>query len=1063
MTPEDTQLDNALDMSLEEYDQFAEADAPETAPLRREPSKTPMFQRLFQQAVAQVEPDSAVLADFAAHVVGPLSHHFALSAAKGGAFFRKKEAEGAPNTERYSRDQTLRAHLINGMLPARRIAHLLYRWGADPLRDWDEVTERVFIGGFMLHDFTKIEAAKAALDAAGFKEMEAPSERQIPTLRDIFRDWGSQLGLSDFLASVGGLEMWLDDLLYVALNTQRKHGTAHAPLLLPHTALDPGRLELAATLSWLADLLAYTARTPRDLVAAAGDKEVGLGKALTQLTSNLHPTPHRTARLVYHHVAENRGLLLNFVHNAALEALTIDDQRVPLLFAPSGVVYLERAGAPEMPPLEQLVATCVETVRGRAAEAIAAQGKGAKLSKDGLRVDASYNSLFDLRAFIAISPQLLTLVRKNAPQYIEKLKDLGYPHSETLPTHSTQADDTRLRMIAEWASLIEIQLESRLITQVDRYIAWLLEAFGIADLGEQFEAVRHYKPPREGTGIRYHWYWAALHILARQAGISDSTVREWLEVIAEKLAQALPSDLPEPAQVEETTWRELMDYLARVLTTSSQGSDVIFGSDLHYYARAKAARGGAACAICGDAYTTRKVAETAVAFQPGVYSGRIRMGASDNKRSLCSICALEQLLRQLFVSNQEIGSRAEGLRPRYLSFYPAYFFTPETLRFMYEAYNDLDTVRLSDKDLRQALNREAVQAITNSKTPFVDVNFWQQLDAFLIRSTGAEPSRRVLRYSQAAQSTFLMIGLRHYDATDTESWVLPAWLALVLTICLDVKVVASESGMPLLTESDELRETVWFDGAHAATQTLVGTDRIDIDQVALALARLTAAYLIHLDTEYEPPKENWQRFSPIARDLMESPLYVFHYLKKQERDDHPISLDQIRRYIAFAEQLFKQERGLTMSLVRRLVEQYRGFYRAKTPLNPNRMRRPLDVVADALLKADQRVFSTPEALEEVAYAELKRFMDRVGKGLADGRFPKGVTAEARDAAMWTFCRTFVQDVFIDIFKGDVAALRGKQLNLINSTAEALYRQMQLEEWAQRGREADETDDEHDEA
>jgi CRISPR-associated protein Csc3 len=1062
MVEENTQIEDEQDILLDEFDRDSQAESSDSTPLRRELSKVPMFQRLFQQAVAQVEPDSAVLADFATYVVGPLSQHFALSAAKGGAFFRKKEEENAPNAERYSRDQTLRAHLINGMLPAQRIANLLYQWGAEPMRDWDEVTERVFIAGFMLHDFTKIKAAKAALKGKGFQEMEAPSERQIPVLRDIFRDWGSQLDLSDFLASVGGLEMWLDDLLYVALNTQQKYGTAHAPLLLPNTALDSGRRELAATLSWLADLLAYTARTPRDLVAAAEEQAVGLGKALTQLTSNLHPTPHRAARLVYHHVAENRGLLLNFIHNAALEALKIDDQRVPLLFAPSGVVYLERAGAPEMPPLKQLVTAGVETVRSRAAEAIAAQGKGAKLSKDGLRVDASYNSLFDLREFILISPQLLALVRRNAPQYIEKLKDLGYPHSEDLPAHSTQPTDTRLRMIAEWASLIEIQLESRLITQVDRYIAWLLETFGIADLGEQFEAVRHYKPPREGTGIRYHWYWAALHILARQAGISDSAVRRWLEDIAEKLAQALPSDLPEPAQVEETIWRELMDYLARVLTTSSQGSDAIFGSDLDYYTRAKAGRGGAACAICGDAYTTRKVAETAVAFQPGVYSGRIRMGASDNKRSLCSICALEQLLRQLFISNQEIGSRAEGLRPRYLSFYPSYFFTPETLRFMYEAYNGLDTIRLSDKDLRQALNREAVQASKTGHVPFTDANFWQQLDAFLIRSTDAEPSRRVLRYSQAAQSTFLMIGLRHYDATDTESWVLPAWLALVLAICLDVKVVASESGMPLLTESDDLRETVWFDGAHAATQTLVGTDRIDIDQIASALARLTAAYLIHLDTEYEPPKENWQRFSPIARDLMESPLYVFHYLKKQERDDHPISLDQIRRYIAFAEQLFTQERGLTMSLVRTLVEQYRGFYRAKTPLNPNRMRRPLDVVADALLKADQRVFKTPEALEEVAYAELKRFMDRVGKGLADGRFPKGISAPERDAAMWTFCRTFVNDVFLNIFKGDVAALRGKQLNLINSTAEALYRQMQLEEWAQRGREADESDDESEE-
>ncbi len=816
-------------------------------------------------------------------------------------------------------------------------------------------------------------------------------------------------------------------------------------------------------MSWLADLLAYTARTPRDLVAAANDKEAGLGKVLVQLTSSLFPTPHRAARLVYHHVAENRGLLINFIHNTVLDALTIDDQRVPLLYAPSGVVYLERAGAPPMPPLDELVNACVAQVRLRAADAIAAQAKGVKVSKDGLRVDASYNMLFDLREFIRISPRLLQLVRRNAPQYIDKLQKLGFPYSDGLPPHSTQAEDTRLRVIAEWASLIESQLETRLILEADRCVAWLLEQFGIADLAEQFAAVHRYKLPREGTGIQYHWYWAAVHILDRKRGMSDDAVREWIGSIAQRLADALPAELPEPAQIEETTWLELADYIARVLTTSGQSSEVRFGGDLSRYMRAKAGRGGAACAICGDAYSTQSVAETIVTFQPGVYTARIRLGASDNQRRLCTICKLEQLLRQLFVSNQGYGKNEEGLRPRFLSFYPSYFFTPETLRFIHEAYRSVDALRLSDRELRRALNDEGLRAFESGSSPFADARFWQRLDDFLLSQVGASSSKRVLRYSQAAQSTFLMIGLRHFDATDTESWVLPVWLALVLTICLDVKVVVSESGMPLIAESDELPETIWLDGAHAAMRTLTQDDRIHIDQVASVLARLTAAYLIHLDTEYEPPKENWQRFGPIARDLMESPLYVFHHLKRQERDDHPIGEGQIKRYIAFADHVFAQERGLNMSLVRTLVEQYRGFYRAETPLNPNRMRRPLDVVADALLKADQRIFSTPEALEEVAYAELKRFMDRVGKGLADGRFPKGVSADQRDAAMWTFCRTFVRDVFLGIFKGDVSALRGKQLNLINSTAEALYRQMQLEEWAQRGRDADEAEDEADEA
>jgi CRISPR type I-D-associated protein Csc3/Cas10d len=147
-----------------------------------------------------------------------------------------------------------------------------------------------------------------------------------------------------------------------------------------------------------------------------------------------------------------------------------------------------------------------------------------------------------------------------------------------------------------------------------------------------------------------------------------------------------------------------------------------------------------------------------------------------------------------------------------------------------------------------------------------------------------------------------------------------------------------------------------------------------------------------------------------------------------------------------------------MTLAKTLVEQYRGFYRAKTPLNGNRIRRPLDVVAETLLKADQRLFPDADALYEAAYGELSRFMDRVGKGLADGRFPKGISGADREAAMRTFCKTFVNDLFIGVFNKDVAALRGKQLNLFSSACEGLYRDMQYAEWEARGRDEDESDE-----
>lgn len=147
-----------------------------------------------------------------------------------------------------------------------------------------------------------------------------------------------------------------------------------------------------------------------------------------------------------------------------------------------------------------------------------------------------------------------------------------------------------------------------------------------------------------------------------------------------------------------------------------------------------------------------------------------------------------------------------------------------------------------------------------------------------------------------------------------------------------------------------------------------------------------------------------------------------------------------------------------MSLARDLVTHYRKFYRAKNNKNANSVLRPLSVVADALLIADPRLYPDAESLTELAFGELAKFMDRVGKGQADGRFPKGVHPSEREAGMREFSAVFVENLFIGIFNKDVAALRGKQLNLFRDTCEALYRQMQVEEWTARDKDAEETEE-----
>jgi len=84
-------------------------------------------------------------------------------------------------------------------------------------------------------------------------------------------------------------------------------------------------------------------------------------------------------------------------------------------------------------------------------------------------------------------------------------------------------------------------------------------------------------------------------------------------------------------------------------------------------------------------------------------------------------------------------------------------------------------------------------------------------------------------------------------------------------------------------------------------------------------------------------------------------------------------------------------------------------------------------------------------LTEAVRGELTAFMERVRNNRADGRpSPRQMdespeqAARRRDEAMQRFAEYFVGTIFYDTFRGDVAALRGRQLNLLRSACEVLY-------------------------
>ncbi len=574
----------------------------------------PLFAAMLRQAVGKIWGDDPVMTDFVDYVAQPLSDWLGHESAKGGDFVAEMEAKGK-DTAHYSFDQSMRGHLINGLFPVLHIAKTLKAWEAPQFRFYDEATRRLFIAGYILHDWLKLPQVEDELEAAGFSHADSIGPAQIPKVEAIFETWCSQLGLEQFLAPLGGSNAIVHDLIYVACNTQIKWGTLHNLSQLPRLTFNQNKRGLSEQLSRLADYITYIARNPRD---------VATNKSLHREISILS---NQTAYFSYHHVADNRGILTNFIHNSVVKALT-DAARVPLLYAPSGVVYLTHKDA--SPPAT--VADLTETIISKIATVVENKLKqsldGFKRDGKGIKFADNYWLFFDLPALIQLGQRATFKIlhqgkKSSAGKRFDKMQKGAWLSPEAdliLP------DDLRVDQLAEWCYLTEKIIK----TQHQNFdtATVLLTALELLSLKADFEAV-----PRDNRagGVGYHWYFVAGHYLKSGAG-RGLDPNAWEQRIAE-LTQTLITALPKAeAKADETAsvdvWYDLRSYIQDILTLSDGHQAPLnrdmFAVELNRYQNAKRKGRGktSVCAMCSASYEINKQKEAAVLFAPQVYSNK---------------------------------------------------------------------------------------------------------------------------------------------------------------------------------------------------------------------------------------------------------------------------------------------------------------------------------------------------------------------------------------------------------------------------------------------------------
>lgn len=1009
----------------------------------------PLFAHLLREVVDKTSREDVVLRDYVRMVVPPMSAQLAGKTAKGGEFAERKaqQGNGADALRRYGADQSLRAHLVNGLFPAAHVARVLRAWGAPRLERFDEKAYRLLCAGFTLHDWLKLPRVQERLAEAGLDHSKVNVAQHRALVEQIIWDWLVALGFEEYLAPVGGLALLLHDVIYIASNTQRRWGTMLNLSELPNQTMDGRTRQLVTDLCTLADLVAYIgeALTPRELIAHHSVREL-----ITGLSDG-------NARLVAHHVAENRGALTNFIHSAALGALE-SELRVPLLYAPSGVIYLEHRDAPRGLDANHVAELAIEKIRAACKGQITNTFIGFSRDGKGLKRAPYYDLHFAPSEEIKLTARGVFKLMYEGKKSSAGKRYQGMIEKELAPQVADLdlKDDLRVDQLAEFCARVEKIVDEQEL-DVDA-AALLLEELDLTDIRSEFDAI-----PRDNRagGVAYHWYFAAGLYLKQNPGADETQWRELLDSLARTVSERIVK--PQDAAAG---WDDVRAYIKRVLTlpeATRENADVLAMAEreLERYLTAKKRGQGATavCSLCSSSYAVEEQREAGILFSPQVYTNKQPLHSNKAIRNICQICAVEMMLRQILMNrNAATGGRFEAQRMRYLFFYPMYYFTPETLRAFERAYQQLK--RISVAALRKALVTEDAEGHQSLR---LDAETYQRLRPLLLDpETLNDPSRdRMFRlhYPENEPVTFYFLGMTppSREAKDAEAWVNPAFLALLLPLALDVKVVASESPMPLMMEANEMNETVFLDAPHDFVKYIIGRERISLDRLLPRLRALTVAYLIHLDGNAGMGRAGfdyrWQDIPALARELSDSPLAVFAYLKKWQRKGgyDSIPTEKAKLYLEYErvmDELKKAEGkgGEGMSYAKELTRLYRGFYRAEgRPPKSNAILKPIQIAAETVLRADSRIFNDQESLIEVVQGELNGLLDRMNKNRAEGWFPPGSDGPSRAKAVDAFSRLFVEDLLYGALRGDKAALNGKQLNYIKNACETLYVAMQAEE------------------
>ncbi|MGA7933245.1 MAG: type I-D CRISPR-associated protein Cas10d/Csc3, partial [Kovacikia sp.] len=661
--------------------------------------------KLLREAIQSQNPHDVVMGDFAEYVLPNLLRIAIGVTAKGGKFFdeidQQREAEGKAKVRRDNAgDQSLNTHLLNGLFPANLIERRLKELDTTIRRLSGERERRLVIAAFILHDFEKFPDIP-----------ENCRKLSLEQHRKIIDEKIRQLGLDRFI-NPDNPEMYqeyLDDLLCMAYNAQRRWDTNwnFSEFGLNPTLKDR-TLRSLSDLTCLADSLASIVKHPQDAEH-------------NRLKDLIHNLSDGQLKFTYHSIAENRGVLTNVVNNALIEAhmsLNTPEHTYyePLLYLPTGIIYL---ADPNAPPVDStsLSERVVTSIKKLCSGQLRLRQTGFGRDGKGMKYAEYYNLFFDDSSLmqVALDATLRILNPNKASVGKSRSENLvKFQQQKVLPENYSFEfeDDIRVDQLAEFGDLVSRKIWGERIDRIEDVrkkdkklpqlpdldlIQKIVEFWNLTECLPQIRSIQRINESlRENNlkgntgGVPYDWYYLAAKYLESNPGIED--IRETCQRVIAYITSLITPIISQYKLPDG--WDDLREWVNRVvmLPGIAHSQTDIFQKELDNYSAAKKQGRGKQliCSISHSIYTVTEQMESAVLFTPQVYTNKQMLGGSNAKRNISSIAGIEMMLRQILMNQtQAVGKRFEDGKYRYLYFYPTYYFTPETNKFLQKAYSGI--------------------------------------------------------------------------------------------------------------------------------------------------------------------------------------------------------------------------------------------------------------------------------------------------------------------------------------------------------------------------------------